>query len=79
MPDYRRAWCPGGTYFFTANILRCHDNDLLTRHVDVLRVRWGQVPNVILYHSQLGGIAGSSALRDRAARAWGGLFNARNG
>ena len=37
MPDYRRAWHPGGTYFFTVNLLRRQGNDLLTRHVDVLR------------------------------------------
>ena len=37
MPDYRRAWHPGGTYFFTLNLLqRCHNN-LLTRRIDVLR------------------------------------------
>jgi putative transposase len=37
MPDYRRAWHPGGTYFFTVNLLERHANDLLTRHVDALR------------------------------------------
>lgn len=37
MPDYRRAWHPGGTYFFTVNLLKRHGNDLLTRHVAVLR------------------------------------------
>ena len=37
MPDYRRAWCPGGTYFFTVNLLQRHGNDLLTRYVQVLR------------------------------------------
>ena len=37
MPDYRRAWMPGGTYFFTVNLLQRQDNDLLTRHVDILR------------------------------------------
>jgi putative transposase len=37
MPDYRRAWLPGGTYFFTVNLLRRRGNDLLTRHIDVLR------------------------------------------
>ena len=37
MPDYRRAWHPGGTYFFTINILqRCND-DLLISHFDVFR------------------------------------------
>ena len=37
MPDYRRAWHPSGTYFFTVNLLQRHGNDLLTRHVDLLR------------------------------------------
>ena len=37
MPDYRRAWHPGGTYFFTVNLLQRHGNDLLTRHHEVLR------------------------------------------
>jgi putative transposase len=37
MPDYRRAWHPGGTYFFTVNALQRHSNDLLTRHIDLLR------------------------------------------
>jgi putative transposase len=37
MPDYRRAWHPGGTYFFTVNLLERHNNDLLTRHIDLLR------------------------------------------
>ena len=37
MPDYRRAWLQGGTYFFTVNALQRHGNDLLTRHIDALR------------------------------------------
>ena len=37
MPDYRRAWYPGGTYFFTVNLLKRHGNDLLVRHIDALR------------------------------------------
>lgn len=37
MPNYRRAWQPGGTWFFTVNLLRRRENDLLVRHVDVLR------------------------------------------
>ncbi len=43
MPDYRRAWHPGGTYFFTVTLLRRHGNDLLTRHIDVLRQAVGTV------------------------------------
>ena len=37
MSDYRRAWHPGGTYFFTVNLLQRRGNDLLTRHIDLLR------------------------------------------
>jgi putative transposase len=37
MPDYRRAWHPGGTYFFTVNLLQREGNDLLTRHIELLR------------------------------------------
>jgi putative transposase len=37
MPDYRRAWTCGGTYFFTVNLLRRGGNDLLTRNIDLLR------------------------------------------
>ena len=37
MPDYRRAWRPGGTYFFTVNLLQRRGNDLLTRRIDLLR------------------------------------------
>ena len=36
MPDYRRAWHSGGTYFFTVNLLRRTANDLLV-HIDTLR------------------------------------------
>lgn len=37
MPNYRRAWAPGGTWFFTVNLMQRHGNDLLVRHIDVLR------------------------------------------
>ena len=36
MPDYRRNRVPGGTYFFTVNLLE-RKNDLLTRQIDLLR------------------------------------------
>lgn len=36
MPDYRRHRLPGGTYFFTVNLLE-RKSDLLTRHIDLLR------------------------------------------
>jgi putative transposase len=37
MPDYRRAWHPGGTYFFTVNLLQRQGNDLLIQHISLLR------------------------------------------
>ncbi|MGH8509227.1 MAG: REP-associated tyrosine transposase [Gammaproteobacteria bacterium] len=37
MPDYRRYRLPGGTYFFTVNLLERHPNDLLLRRIEVLR------------------------------------------
>lgn len=42
MPNYRRVFWPGGTYFFTVNLLQRRNNDCLTRHIDHLRnaVRW---------------------------------------
>ncbi|XZG70736.1 REP-associated tyrosine transposase [Chitinibacteraceae bacterium HSL-7] len=35
--DYRRAWCPGGTYFFTVNLLERRGNRLLVERIDLLR------------------------------------------
>ena len=37
MPNFRRVWMPGGTYFFTVNLLRRGGNDLLVRRIDDLR------------------------------------------
>ena len=37
MPDYLRYRLPGGTYFFTVNLLQRYPNDLLVRHIDILR------------------------------------------
>jgi putative transposase len=36
MPDYRRNRVPGGTYFFTVNLLQ-RNRSLLTDHIDLLR------------------------------------------
>ena len=36
MPNYRRVWVPGGTYFFTVNLLE-RKRTLLTDHIDPLR------------------------------------------
>lgn len=37
MPNYRRDWTPGATYFFTVTLLHRQDNDLLVQKIDVLR------------------------------------------
>ena len=37
MPNYRRNFVPGGTFFFTVNLLERYPNDLLTRHIESLR------------------------------------------
>jgi len=37
MPNYRRAFIPGGTWFFTVNLLERHGNDLLVREIERLR------------------------------------------
>ena len=37
MPNYRRAYHPGGTWFFTVNLLERHGNDLLVREIEHLR------------------------------------------
>ena len=37
MSDYRRLWIAGGCYFFTVNLRERSPNDLLVRHIDVLR------------------------------------------
>ena len=38
MPNYRRTWCRGGTYFFTVNLLQRQGNDLLVQHIESLRI-----------------------------------------
>lgn len=37
MPNYRRAFVPGGTWFFTVNLLQRQNNDLLVRKIELLR------------------------------------------
>lgn len=41
--DYRRVWVEGGIYFFTVNLLERKGNDLLVRHIDILRAAVAQV------------------------------------
>jgi len=53
MPHYRRIWSPGGTYFFTVNLLRRYNNDLLVRHIDALRqaVAWVKAKHPFTIHA----------------------------
>lgn len=39
MPNYRRCFVPGGTYFFTANLIR-RDGRLLVDQIDALRASY---------------------------------------
>ena len=47
MSTYRRAWRPGGTWFFTVALLERRGNDLLIREIDLLR---RVVADVMLRH-----------------------------
>jgi putative transposase len=38
MPNYRRAWHLGGTWFFTLALQQRHHNPLLIQYIDVLRL-----------------------------------------
>jgi putative transposase len=42
MPDYRRNWVPGGTFFFTVNLLDRRWDRLVTQ-IDALREAVRQV------------------------------------
>ncbi|MGL6435231.1 hypothetical protein [Aeromonas caviae] len=37
MANWRRAWWPGGTWFFTVNLLERRNNRLLMEQIDLLR------------------------------------------
>jgi len=37
MPEYRRPWTLGGTFFFTVNLWQREGNTLLVDHIDLLR------------------------------------------
>ncbi len=49
MPDYRRNRVPGGTYFFTVNLLE-RRRRLLVEHVDALRAAVRSVRDQQLFH-----------------------------
>ena len=46
MTEYRRAWLPGATCFFTVNLAERRGNRLLVERIDVLRTafRSGATP-----------------------------------
>ncbi|MEN3110013.1 transposase [Uliginosibacterium paludis] len=50
MPEYRRIWRPGGTYFFTVTLLERRGNDLLVRHIDSLRAAVRKVRQRYPFH-----------------------------
>jgi putative transposase len=50
MPNYRRYRVPGGCYFFTVNLLERHPNDLLVRHIDLLRTAVRRVRHAHPFH-----------------------------
>lgn len=75
MPNYRRALTPGGTWLFTVKLLERRGNELLVRHIDLLRAC---VATERLRHAPsfrdpgVGGVAGAHALDvDTAGRRWG--------
>lgn len=43
MPNYHRAYQARGCYFFTVNLQQRYPNDLLVRHIDVLRAAFRDV------------------------------------
>jgi len=50
MPNYRRAFIPGGTWFFTVNLLQRYNNNLLVREVELLRHTVRQVRATYPFH-----------------------------
>jgi putative transposase len=50
MPNYRRTFIPGATWFFTVNLLECHGNSLLTDKIDLLKACIKQVYRKYPFH-----------------------------
>lgn len=50
IPNYRRCRVASGCYFFTVNLLERSPNDVLTRHVDVLRGAVAKVKQARPFH-----------------------------
>jgi putative transposase len=43
MTEYRRAWLPGATWFFTVNLAERRGNRLLVERIDLLRTAFRSV------------------------------------
>lgn len=50
MSNYRRAYAPRGTWFYTVNLLERHGNDLLVREIDRLRTVVSRVKQLHPFH-----------------------------
>ena len=50
MPNYRRVWVPGGTYFFTVNLLERRKRRLLVEHIDHLRAAFRDARRARPFH-----------------------------
>jgi putative transposase len=62
MPDYRRQRVPGGTYFFTVNLLE-RKSRLLVDQIEALRAAVRKVRAATVSHRLLGRVARSHTLR----------------
>ena len=62
MPDYRRYRVPGGTYFFTVNLLERRLDTLVQRYRCVARGGASYETGTSVPYRCLGGVAGSYAL-----------------
>ncbi len=50
MTDYRRAYVPGASWFFTVNLAERHNNPLLVEHIGPLRAAFRYVKQRHPYH-----------------------------
>lgn len=50
MPDYRRVWVPGGTFFFTVNLLERRNHRLLVEYFDHLRAAFRDAQRARPFH-----------------------------
>ncbi len=68
MANWRRAWWPGGTWFFTVNLLERRDNRLLVERIDLLRHSVAKVQQAHPSPSMHGGVARPPPLHSLSAR-----------